>query len=273
MNAAGMGEGGEPSSDLCLGIVTSGQGPRPDIEEYHRLEFRRLGRRIRLICEHAFETVPIEEARQSAVSVNRHSIVAPFRNSQARGHRLGAGWEALALSVDAYPERLAACVSTLEEKGADITLFACAAELPGVSVSSRQPFILPRHLLVDAVVSISRALSRPLRLGVIVISAHRDTDVADWSNVMTGVNVQNTFLETDGTFKDLIQVGTTTSKLDLVCILGYGFGCAPGDELLISDIERRLGAPVLLPAEIATRFVSQIAGHGRSVSGRNPMNA
>lgn len=259
------------SGELCLGIITAGQGPRPDIEDFHRREFLRLGKQVRIICEHAFETVPVEEARKYLAPANGHSIVAPFRNPDARGHRLGAGWEGLALSVDVYPERLEACAAELEGKGADVTLFACAAELPKFVIRSRQPFIQPRRLLADAVVSLSGMMARPLRLGVIVISAHRDTDQADWDHAMAGVNVESTFLETDGSFGDIRP--SQSGKFDLVCILGYGFGCAPGDELLIGDIERRLQAPVLLPATVASQFVSQICGYSRSLSEQVQMHA
>lgn len=252
------------SDELCLGLVTAGQGPRPDLEDYHRWEFLRLGKRVHIISEHVFESVPFEEARKLETLPRRHSVLAPFRNPQAKGHRLGPGWEGLALSIDAYPPRLEACVTALENRGAQMTLFTCAAEFPGTVIRSRRPFIMPRRLLVEAVISFSRTVTRPLRLGVIVMRAHRDTDLPDWNNAMTGANVESTFLETDGSLRDIALPGTGT--LDLACILGYGFGCAPGDAPLIGELERRLAAPVLLPGAVASQFVSQFAGRGRSLT-------
>jgi hypothetical protein len=229
-----------------IGILTTGQSPRPEYRSFHRNALAKLGIDAEIIEVACLDGLTREGVREIEIDPAKGTGIGCYVHAGTSDARMGSGWEEVFIDHATYVRRAQAGIDRLEAQGVALTMVCCAEQYPEGAFRSRRPVILPYTLFFNVVRGLVETLGR-VRLGLLIPTPwHIAQDRATWRSQTWMKSVETT-----------IGVGIANGKgvaelrgkpHDLVLIWGYGDGLAKGDpDTLIADIERELDAPVITP--------------------------
>ena len=216
----------------CLGLVTIGQTPRPDLET----AFRRHAPRADIRLVGALDGVPGEQIRQ----MTRRPAVYPLHTRLADGTVVDIPIAALAPLVEAKAHSLA-------REGAQLVVVLCAGHFPEIPCSV--PVLLPGKLLPAVV----RSVSRTRRLGIVVPNAGQISAAeVKWTSdgFTTRVTSASPFRPEEIEPAARALADSSLEMIVLDC-MGHHAGYR-------AEFVRRTGRPVVLAQSLVSRVVGEL---------------
>jgi len=225
-----------------IGFISLGQGPRPDLDTFHRELLAKAGRDIGIVWRHALEGLGPDKLDVMSARDGAPAIRSNIRENGARGP-LGAGWTAKWFDRDSFIGPVQASIRELEtDENVDLTIVCAAEEFPDGSFVSTRPVIFPPLALSSYAQALS--MTRPsAKVAMLVYGdRQRDQQKAGWAAKPWARSLDLVFCGHGG---DIDAAGAELTMLspDIVLVWAYGAAVGEGDAL-----SARLGVPVITAA-------------------------
>lgn len=233
-----------------LGIITTGQGPRPEYEAYHRQLFAALGMTIEVESFHMLDDLAWSDIAPHISGCDQVVLGAYVRLEGATGPTLPNGATHIYYDIEWAAERVQAGIDALLTRGVQMIIFCASAPLPLARIVSPVPFLLPSDVLLTIADDHARLSQKPLDIGLLTTAGHGDLDVQHWEsmNFAKAPVIHNAVFEGDplGAARQLAD-----RPLDLTVLWSYGWGLNPNSDISLSAaLEDLLGCTVLMPHRV-----------------------
>ena len=229
-----------------IGFVSLGQGPRPDLDDYHRRLLAKAGIDAILVWRHALDGLAESELAAMAAKDGNPAIRTNLRQSGCES-QLGAGWMARWLDRDSFIPFVQSAVFELEaEEGVDLTIICAAEEFPDGSFRSNRPVILP-SIAMSAHAQLLANTRPQATIGLLVYGERqRQQQQAGWVAKPWAHSLTLAFCGHGGDL-DAAAEEMLPQKPDLVLVWAYGAGVGTGQSGPQS-LSEKLGVPVISAA-------------------------
>jgi hypothetical protein len=241
------------NATVRLGLVSLGQGPRPEYDLLHRRLFAGLGLAIEPVSRHVLDGLSASEIAALAADPAEPAIHCNVRGPGTTPSPLGSDWHARWLGRDRLLPHLQRCVDELENAGVAATICCVAEPFPDHGLSTRRPLVFPADVMLAH--AAARAATAPgMVLGLI---AHGDRQRSQqraalarlpWAQQVNVVFGAGDSLE--ASVDDLNARGAA-----LIQIWAFAAGLGPKDPPgRLAGLVERSAAPVVVPAVAAAMF-------------------
>jgi hypothetical protein len=244
------------SAPACIGVVTTGQGPREEYVAYHANLLRQLGLAdVRLSIRHALDGLSEDEIDARAARPGDWHIGCHVKSPSSTGDRMGDGHKEVFVPREFMIDRVQACIDSLEaDDGVDLTIFCCAEEYPDNAFRGYGPVVLPFRLILAQAGAFVEARAHT-RIGLIVPSGpHIAQDLGTFRRAPWAAKAEFAAAAWSPSGTAMAQqILAQGPAPDLVVLFGYGMGIAPADSpALLTEIGDCLGVPMVTAHGIAT---------------------
>jgi len=225
-----------------IGFISLGQGPRPDLDAFHRELMAKAGRDIGIVWRHALDGLGPDRLDAMSARDGAPAIRSNIRENGARG-RLGEGWAAKWFYRDSFIEPVQASIRELETvENIDLTVVCAAEEFPDGSFVSTRPVIFPPLALSSYAHALSMTKPSAKVAMLVYGDRQRDQQKAGWEAKPWARGLDLVFCGHGG---DIDAAGAELALLspDIVLVWAYGAALGGGDAL-----SARLGVPVITAA-------------------------
>lgn len=232
----------ENHSKPRIGFISLGQGPRPDLDTFHRTLLASAGRDVEIVWRHALEGIGPDELDSMQARDGAPAIRSNIRESGADGP-LGAGWTAKWFDRDSFIRPVQASICELEsDENVDLTVVCAAEEFPEGSFVSKRPVIFPPLALATCAQALS--MTKPAAKVALLVygDRQREQQKAGWAAKPWARRLDLAFCGHGG---DIDAAGAELALIspDIVLVWAYGAAVGGGDVL-----SARLGVPVITAA-------------------------
>lgn len=237
-----------------LGLISLGQGPRPEYELLHRRLFAELGLAIEPVSRHVLDGVPAAALDALTATPDEPAIHCNLHGPGTTPSPLGPGWHARWLSRDRLLQHVQRCIDTLEANENVAATICCVAEpFPGHNLRSRRPLILPADVMLAY--AAARAATDPeMTLGLIT---HGDRQRTQQRTLLAQLpwarRVDVAFGAGDSLEASVDDLNSRGAALIQVWAFAAGLGPKDPSGRLAGLIERS-AVPVVVPATVAAMF-------------------
>ncbi len=123
-----------------IGLITLGQGPRPEFERLHHRLFRTLGLEVDIVSRHALDGIENAELQRLEASGGAPAIHSNIRGPGGFASPLGDGWSARWIDRDKLVPLVQTCIDELEEADkVDVTICCVAEAFPAAASPPKSP--------------------------------------------------------------------------------------------------------------------------------------
>lgn len=240
--------------NVRLGLVSLGQGPRPEYDTLHRRLFAGLGLAIEPVSRHVLDGLSAAEIDALAAVDDEPAIHCNVRGPGERPSPLGPDWHARWLGRDRLLPHLQRCVDELEaDEGVAATICCVAEPFPDHGLRTGRPLIFPADVMLAH--AAARAATAPgMTLGLIAHGDRQRTQQRaalarlSWARQVDVVFGAGDSLE--ASVDDLNARGAA-----LIQIWAFAAGLGPNDPPgRLAALVERSAAPVVVPAVAAAMF-------------------
>jgi protein AroM len=240
-----------------IGVITTGQGPRVEYEEFHQSLFATMGADVTIISRHVLDNVDADEIKNFGPASGAPAIHANIRGSNTDFSTLGRGWRNVWVDRSIYVERVQLALDSLRAENVNVAIICVAEELPVESLYFDGPLVVPFTHLKNAVESAVR-FRRGAKVAMFAYgSRQRDQQTVAWSREAWMNQVEFSYFELDQGWSSA-AASASDFGADCGVIMGYGAGLL-GDEDGLLELRDELKVPVLVPHMIATTAARQYA--------------
>jgi protein AroM len=229
-----------------IGFVSLGQGPRPDLNDYHRRLLAKAGIEATIVWRHALDGVSESDLAAMAAKDGDPAIRTNLRQTGCESP-LGAGWTARWLDRDSFIPFVQSAILELEtEDRVDLTIICAAEEFPDGSFRSNRPVILPSIAMLAYAQVL--AYTRPqATIGLLVYGdRQRQQQQTGWATKPWARALTLAFCGHGGDLEAAAdELKSQTPDLVLVWAYGAGIGTGRGGPDYLSE---RLGVAVISAA-------------------------
>lgn len=229
-----------------IGFVSLGQGPRPDLDGFHRALLAKAGRRdIDIVWRHALDGMDYQALESMSADRAAPAIRSNIREEGAHGP-LGAGWAAKWFGRGSFIAPVQAAIRQLEtDDSVDLTVVCAAEEFPDNSFASTRPVIFPSLALAACAHAVS--MTRPSAKVALLVYGDRQRaqQQAGWAAKPWARSLNLVFCGHGG---DIEAAGSELALHSPDVVLVWAYGAAVGGADALSA---RLGVPVITAASAA----------------------
>jgi len=231
----------------CIGLITTGHGPRNEYVEFHRGLIAALGYDVEVIDEHILDGLGWEDIAPNRGGPDEHVLGAYVRLPDADGPKLANGATHAYLRREWAASRIQRCIDRLVERGADFIVLCACAPFPAAAFKSPVPFLKPAEITANTIKELAEHSTARLRMGLLTTAGHGVKDREHWQQFSFAANLEivNVIFEADiiGAAEEL-----AAHDLDIVVVWTFGWGLtATTKDSLSAQLERILKCPVLMP--------------------------
>lgn len=231
----------------CIGLITTGHGPRNEYVEFHRGLIAALGYDVEVIDEHILDGLGWEDIAPNTSGPEEHVLGAYVRLPDAEGPKLANGATHAYLRRDWAAKRIQQRIDRLAERGADFIILCACAPFPTTAFKSSVPFLKPAEITANTIKELAEHSTARLRLGLLTTAGHGVKDLEYWQQLpfASTLEIFNVVFEADiiGAANEL-----ASHEPDIAVVWTFGWGLtATTEDSLSSQLERILKCPVLMP--------------------------
>jgi protein AroM len=246
---------------IRIGIVTTGQGPRDEYVIFHANLLKNLGVEAAIVCRHALDGMTDAELDSIAPrsGPGTPAIHANVR-SDAPGARtsLGPGFRDVWLDRSLYFDLVQKAIDELAAEGVAAILLCVAEEVPGSSLRSPVPLVIPAIAMTSVVETVVRTRGNA-RVAMFVghHSQQREQQKITWTRApwMQSATVQ--YFDIDEGWDEAAEAAKRF-RPHIGLIWGYGAGLVGGDGGELARLRQIVGVPVLTAHVAATYLLRQL---------------
>jgi protein AroM len=244
-----------------LGIITTGQGPRDEYVTFHTKLLAALGADVEIVSRHALDgaddealdaIAPTEGAGTPAIHANVKSTAPGARTS------LGAGYRDVWIDRSLYFDRVQKAIDDLENEGVAAILLCVAEEVPGNSLHSGVPLVVPAIAMTSLVETVVRTRGNT-RVAMFVghHSEQREQQKITWTRQpwMESATVQ--YFDIDDGW-DAAAEKAARFQPHVGLVWGYGAGLIGGDGGELGRLREIVKIPVFTAHVAATYALRQL---------------
>ena len=235
-----------------IGLITVGQGPRPELDRVHRRLFETLGAPVELVARHALDGW--DEAALAAIAAGPDDaqIHAFVHGVAEREGLLGPGWVSHWVRQGALNAPIQRCIDRLEREDCVEASIVCVAEdFPPGSFTARQPLAIPYRTMLDHAKALAAARTGATVAMLVNGPRQRAQQETAWNRHDWTRDLRLAFIEISG---DPLGAAAKAASLSaaLVMVCAYSVGLGPNDPSDLPDrMQEAAGAPVMIPAMAA----------------------
>lgn len=242
-----------------IGLITLGQGPRPEYQRLHTTLFHSLGCKTSITMRHALDGLSSGQLDELEAAPEAPAIHCNVHSNIGMTSPLGDDWTARWIDRQKLVPRVQDCIDRLENEEDVETMILCVAEeFPAGSFRSRRPLVMPFQAMLGYAEMLALTKSDAI-IGILVYGPRQLAQQrATWASRSWARNLRIEFAETAG---DPLAAATRlrVAGPDLVMVWAYATGLAPRDPPgLLVNIAGVLGRPVLVPAIVTSLFVRNL---------------
>lgn len=241
------------SHPVRLGLMSLGQGPRPEYELLHKRLFAGLGLVVEPVSRHVLDELTTNEIEALAATADEPAIHCNLHGAGATPSPLGPDWHARWLGRDRLLPHMQRCIRELEAEGVAATICCVAEPFPEHGLASGRPLVFPADVMLAH--AAARAATAPeMTLGLIAHGDRQQTQQRaalarqGWAARINVVFGAGDSLEES--VDDLNRRGAA-----LIQIWAFAAGVGPKDAPgRLAGLVERSAAPLLVPAVAAAMF-------------------
>jgi hypothetical protein len=229
-----------------IGFVSLGQGPRPDLNDYHHRLLAKAGIDASIVWRHALDGLAESELAAMAAKDSAPAIRTNLRQADCES-LLGAGWMARWLDRDSFIPFVQSAVFELEAvEGVDLTIICAAEEFPDGSFRSNRPVIFP-SIAMSAHAQLLANTKPQTTIGLLVYGERqRLQQQSGWAAKPWAHSLTLAFCGHGGDL-DAAAGELLPHKPDLVLVWAYG-AAVGRDRAGPEFLSKKLGVPVISAA-------------------------
>lgn len=246
----------------CIGLITTGHGPRQEYIDFHRGVMRALGYEVEIVAEHLLDGLGWADIAPHTSGPEEHVLGAYVRADGAEGPKMPNGAVHAYLRRDWAAERVQLCIDRLVARGADVIVLCASAPFPKGVFKSPVPLLKPAEIVANTVKELADHSKERLRIALLTTAGHGEKDLQHWQELdfADGLDIVNVVFETD-----VLAAARrlTDERFDLAVIWSYGWGLtSTGEVSLSAELEEILGCPVLMPHRATAMIVAALVRCG-----------
>ncbi|MBF9235493.1 AroM family protein [Microvirga alba] len=242
-----------------IGLITLGQGPRPEYERLHGALFGELGIDVRLVSRHVLDGLSPDQIDALEARDGEPAINSNLHGDGPTPSPLGRGWTTKWISRSKLVPLIQAAIDAFErDDGVDVTLCCVAEEFPEACFRSQRPFVLPSAIMMSYPQVL--AATRPdATIGLVVYGDRQREQQKAGFAAKTWARDLRTVFSGNGRNLPASIAEIKRERPDLVLVWAYAAGFAPNEPPgQLAELSVELGAPLIVPAVAAVTFIRNL---------------